>query len=882
MTRAKKSRKKLDRAAATLSADRVKMELKELIKENAECAGRQHLTEECTHSVGAEDGSQPLSNDCAKKDRLGRVGAAKVAGCCPTGSTFEGQGRRNGGGERENTEAGLNMVDEAVKNRQLAENAEGVAESSFGPTNSKVAAMQQSSIFPLLTVPHHNAGPNAAIEVSTENDSWRREESLEKRFAVTPGSTVFGSDLDRLERDMLREHNQRGALLPPTDWAYGSFGGGRQGKRMQWEPSSSFDRMPGGERDAGRSNEKVLGDEQNRNLSAYHMSAEACRERYSFAATTERGKCTSERKGMSFVKRGGAGGVFEERAADEDYSNEDLPASSNPHFPASDGAVLEDVGEDSTAVHGSAEAGLLLRSTFDGRLVVVDARTDYRAGFVTVHGEKDDFPYDAYNQRPAEDETLGLRGADFWSDHYRRKEVEKHAKHREDCFEIEKLTEGALDTSEVEYSTNRVRREMLLYFQHYPINEMIQESFVRIREIVPKGGGDKIVMNRLEPRDSNTAENLVEREAILKLNSDVDIPLQEARQMAQSLGLDLVRVGSINTLKSDRRVIALCQIGDHREHLRDMIRFKLQKLGVQPPPTRECIEVPFRGGTHPHAIRFKAVGIAKHLLHRHAVRINLTKFGTPREGFPVFQSILDEVKRQCLQLRAYHRAGEILTNYNEIYCYLYPSTGRSPKVTVDHPTPQMVREARDFHVLKNEKEIFFDDLHDKVTQKERLAYMTKLDEGTAWADKDEGMSLQRQRAIKVMLGYLPKGNRELYAARGDVNVPAPFRTSHMTSTERWGSPAESNLEQASRGAATIGKRAAMPISEMHDRKETPDNPTQLDRFYYRVQGSALELGEFKEALGLKDNRKRRPPLGSGYGTLGISATTYSEQGAAAK
>lgn len=99
------------------------------------------------------------------------------------------------------------------------------------------------------------------------------------------------------------------------------------------------------------------------------------------------------------------------------------------------------------------------------------------------------------------------------------------------------------------------------------------------------------------------------------------------------------------------------------------------------------MEVGFRGGTLPHAIRVKAIGIAKHLLHRYAIRLNLTEFGTPKEGFPILQVILDEVKRQATRLHAFHTAGIIQANYDEIFCYLYPPTGRSPKVAVRHPTP---------------------------------------------------------------------------------------------------------------------------------------------------------------------------------------------------
>lgn len=96
-----------------------------------------------------------------------------------------------------------------------------------------------------------------------------------------------------------------------------------------------------------------------------------------------------------------------------------------------------------------------------------------------------------------------------------------------------------------------------------------------------------------------------------------------------------------------------------------------------------------------------------------------------------------------------------------------------------------------------------------------------------------------------MLGYLPKGNKDIYAARGDVNLPQPFRTSHSTSIHNLIYPRESNIEQACRGAAVLGKRAGMHVSDMHDSGETSDNSSTLNHSYYRVEGPALEIGELK-------------------------------------
>ncbi|KAG5480626.1 hypothetical protein LSCM1_06330 [Leishmania martiniquensis] len=709
---------------------------------------------------------------------------------------------------------------------------------------------------------------------SPPEEAWTsHEDAMERLYAVKPISTIFGGDLDRLEQDMMRDYHQRGARLPPRDRVYAEFGGSQCARRMQWEPSSSFDRLAASDFCSNVQNEAVVGDNTNRNLAAYHLFAETYQTQQEEKRRSQRGG-TSKGKGVNLCRadRGACVGA-----------ETDLPASENPHFPDEGPSDANNLRDSSFAETDTPDEVLVGGAWSAPKEIVVNARTDYKARLSIAspsprEGEDTNrLIYDAYHQRPADHALLEVRGADYWGDYENRRRVEERSAHRQEAIAREVLQEGAVDTSEAEYSTNKVRKETLLYFQAHPINEMIQEPFVRIRQFMPPGGGEGVSFNPNEPLPIPADSKCGGRGVIELVNMDADIPVQSARRMAEELGLDLIRIGALYSQKTDRRIIALCMIGDHREHMREMIKFKIQKLGVQPPPTKECIEVPFKGGTHPHAIRFKCVGVAKHLLHRHAIRINLTKFGTPREGFPVFQSILDELKRQCVRLKAYHTAGQIQSNYDEIFCYLYPSTGRSPKTTVTHPTPQQVRDARDDRILESEKEIYFDDLQDKATRKARLQYMLKLQDGTAWAEKDEGMSLQRQRAIKVMLGYLPKGNRELYAARGDVNVPAPFRASHPTSVHKWSYPSESNLEQANRGAAALGKRAAMPISEMHDAGETPENPTQLDRFYYTAQGPALEMGEFKEALGLKDNRARRPPMGAGFATLGVGSSDENAQ-----
>ncbi|CCW71862.1 unnamed protein product [Phytomonas sp. Hart1] len=729
-------------------------------------------------------------------------------------------------------------------------------------------------MFPLALIPGEGRKDRSERDPAASR-TWHQEQELEKRFAVTPGTTVFGGDLDRLERDFMREFHQRGVDLPPLDAVFSEFGGGRVGKRMQWLPSSSFEHFK--DVDRNRARETVVGDAFNRNLSAYHMAAEAYREKQEAKATEMGSKVGENAKGINYCKiRNDNDGELEldsVKPQPTEVEHHDLEAHDNPHFPlpSEEPVIVRSVFN---ALENENDANDDQNYSSTCHHLVIDARKDYRPVLETVEGEDDTFEYDAYKQRPAEKGMLELRGLEYWENYENRKRLEDQLQYEDESYKMEMLQEGAMDTSEVEYSVNRVRKEVLLYFQAHPINEMIQESYVRIREITPSDGSERITFNPYERYEFDDVDanppgtNHDNDEAVRRMRMDVDIPVQEARRLAQGMALDLVRIGSIHTDKSDRRVIALCRIGDHREHLREMLRFKLQKLGVQPPPTRSCVEVPFRGGTHPHAIRFKAVGIAKHLLQRHTVRIHLSDFGTPREGFPVLQCILDEVRRQCTALRAFHSAGRPRAGPDALFCDLHPTTGPSPKTAVRHPSPEALRRAAALYSLTEEKRIFFDDLREIGGARERGRYLAQLARGTAWAAKDDGLSLQRQRALKVRLGYLPKGNKELYAARGDVNIPAPFRASHPTSVGAWTNPVESNLDQAARGAAVLGKRATMPISEMHDRGETPENESVLDYFYYKASGYALEMGELKEAFGLKNNRRKPPPLAPGFATLG--------------
>ncbi|CCD12922.1 unnamed protein product [Trypanosoma congolense IL3000] len=705
-----------------------------------------------------------------------------------------------------------------------------LAEAHEGP-HERFACVHESGAA-LKKVPGGNVEENEDEKVPVHVDSTQQthiledvcppfsngDESASTQTVTRVGFSVLGSDLDRLERDRMREYHQRGVELPKFVNIYASSSPGRESKRT----------IAGAEEGAGHDQQMRRGVE----------AAQAAVEK---RIVSHSNTCTPPGTNKA------VGDNVEDGEQESVCGADMLPAEANPHFPFVECC-------DDTRIPSSSN-GYDIEQRVDVVAEAQRAKNDRKTPSTT---------YDAYNQRPADKRLVALRGAEFWDDASNRERLRMLTNYAEEGHAQEMLAEGVMDTSEVGYSTNKVRKETLLYFQAHPINEMIQESFARVQSIVPNDGGAIIQFPAGDP------------------DADVDVPIAQARCMARELGLDLIRVGTSFTPSNDCRVVALCSIADHREHMRDMIRFKIKKLGVQPPPTKQGIEVPFRGGTHPHAIRFKSIGIAKHLLLGHVVRINLTDFGTSREGFPVFRSILDEVARQALQLRAYHTAGMVSATYNEIYCHLYPSTARSPKSGVTHPTQEQLEAVHDQRLLEEEREVYFDGLYDKKTPRERLTYLRKLQDGTAWADRDEGLSLQRQRDMKVMLGYLPKGNHELYAARGDVDIPAPFRASHPTSVDHWTHPRETNLEQAARGAAVLGKRLSMTVSEMHDRQETAENPTTLDRFYYRVQGPALEVGELKESLGLKNNRKKLPRQAPGWATLGMEKSPPQEPGYATK
>eukprot|EP00742_Colponemidia_sp_Colp-10_P018447 GILJ01021308.1.p1 GENE.GILJ01021308.1~~GILJ01021308.1.p1 ORF type:complete len:633 (+),score=81.96 GILJ01021308.1:80-1978(+) len=389
------------------------------------------------------------------------------------------------------------------------------------------------------------------------------------------------------------------------------------------------------------------------------------------------------------------------------------------------------------------------------------------------------------------------------------------------------------------------------YTHQYPKNEMIFDEYITISKIIPTDG---------------TEATVIPYEHRMKIRTG------EARRIAKGMGLDLIKVGSIG--KQPIESHALCIIADHRYDKRDHIAFEMRKRGMGAPRVKECQEMGFRAAIKPHDVWHKSFRVARILLSKFPVRIWMKDIGSAGAGTASFQHVLSEIKRECLKINAFHTAGRVKMSDDLIEVTLYPPTALSPKNEVVHPSDEELRRLRDHRVLEHEKEVFRDTVLEAARDgKEVSRYMRMLRDGTAWAYKDEGPSLKRLRDLKKTQGWLKKGNKELYAARGDVNINQPFHASSATSIDRVNYPRASNLEQATRGIAALAARAEMDISHMHDQGQTEGNEYTIQRFYYRVSGDALELGQWKESAGTKTNRRKIPAMAPGFATLGVDEVT---------
>ena len=399
-----------------------------------------------------------------------------------------------------------------------------------------------------------------------------------------------------------------------------------------------------------------------------------------------------------------------------------------------------------------------------------------------------------------------------------------------------------------------LRRNTLHFYREFPVNYHITEEWVVIKRILPHDGVEPLI---IEDKDA------------------VVIPIREGRLLARQFGLDLVRVGLFHSSDLYQGCAAVCHLMDHRVLLNRWIEFRNRCDGVNIPETFECQDVSFSGRTDTHCLNWRSKRICRFLYHRIPVRLSVHTFGCPEIGFEQLQNILNIVKVNSESMKAWHTAGPVTTDYDEIFLYLIPTNYVHPKMSVTHPTVSTLREHRNLRMIEEEKEIY----HDNVLEAggtnpwELRKYLQSIEKGTAWTYQHPGMSLKEHRDLKKRSGLIPKGiNRELFHGRGDCEMPVRH-ASYMTSIEKIEYPRESNLEQAHRGQAALGFRHLMKVADMHDEHETEANPHVIAHFNYVMTGNALDVGKLKEEIGLKKypRWKKLPRLSPGFATPGVNS-----------
>ena len=394
-----------------------------------------------------------------------------------------------------------------------------------------------------------------------------------------------------------------------------------------------------------------------------------------------------------------------------------------------------------------------------------------------------------------------------------------------------------------------IRQALLTFYGRYPTNRMIEEKKVAIVAIRNEKG----------------------EQVRFPEGHRVVLSLSEGLQLAESHKADLIKVYERDPGADD--AIANCIIEPVFYEAQATLEFNLAMIGIRAAKIRQAYEVGFRGATQPHAIWFKSVGIAKHLAHRHPIRISLTKFGTAREAFPQLEAILAAVRKECLQLKAYHTASRISASYHEIAIYLHPSTPRNPQqATIVHPSAEELNDAMEQRLRDRQHEIDVDNRTAKGI--DSIRYQLKVDNGTAWAYQDPGRSMRDIRRMKVMLGWMPKSNKDIYERRGDVELKYPFKAGIRTGLDAIDYPRISNKEQATNGAIVLGRRAAMSIEDMHDQNELEGETSIIRRTHLDMTGDAMAIGDLKRTFGIHKGRKpawdRVPKYAPGYGTMGIA------------
>lgn len=586
-----------------------------------------------------------------------------------------------------------------------------------------------------------------------------------------------------------------------------------------------------------------------------------------------------------FISHAQGGAASSEAQSDEGarggtHGTEMLDAGLNAHFPVETETQHYTHSDADADAENNAASSSFWRRAHDPTLPALppldgtayDAADDAGAAKLGAY----------YRRASANDILPRTLATDVWTEGATRASLMETVNAYDATKAADRLADGPMDCIVPDFHAEVARRAHLKFLTGHPINEMIQEPFCRIVSFEPRNGDPDVTV----------------RQALM--------PTSQGRAMARQYGLDLIRTGTqlISTTaphEADadneegggggptappqpmappptpgvKQLVAVCVIGDAREHLRRDVKFRLSKQGVNAPPPLPLVDMEFRGGCHPFAIRHKVARVVRQLIRGAPARINLKDFGSPSEGFPVFQTILDEIRLQANGLKAFHRAGPITSEYDEISCFLLPSTTKRPISGVIHPTSSELEETKRLRQMEEQREIHFDSYYDLRSAKDRLTYAYKIRDGTAWAHQDEGLSLRDQRRLKVFTGFIPKGNKGLYSRRGDVNTPFPFKTNHITTMDRWNHQTETNLDQSERASAVLGKRRHMNISDMHDLGETEDNPSVVDKFQYRMSGHAMHVGDLKEQLGLKTNRKKVPQAAGPWGTLGKANTESS-------
>jgi len=392
--------------------------------------------------------------------------------------------------------------------------------------------------------------------------------------------------------------------------------------------------------------------------------------------------------------------------------------------------------------------------------------------------------------------------------------------------------------------------QMMKILQRYPVNHLITAS-----EVALMGIWNPLTASMVEIRDDNR------------------MPIADARSLAAAHQLDLIQVFKdaprspgdapfVGVIIADAQSFAMDDVADGA--------YRARTTG-----SYETLEVGFTGGTDGHAIHFKTRALVIWLAKRHPIKLVLRKYGTPREGFPFFEKLLGHVRDEAKRVGVHYTASQLRSEgkgRDVIACTLTPTTPRTPLTATTHPSEEEFKRAMDEaeYGRQYDMEVTVHNEHMEPRDRERLRSMQRR--GVLWAFRGQGMSLDKQRKLKAFQGALPKGDKHLYQARGDVNE-SQTKTSAASTVDKMLWKRESNLEQARRGATVLGMRHAMPLDEMVDQGETEGHTSVINRQHFHATGPQLELGQLKERLGLKRNRMRFPRRARGFATLGVDEPT---------